>query len=173
MDKIEELLRKNMLKGKRLLERGANCPNEGILAGYLNNSLKSEEKNKVEAHISDCLYCLEQLSLAQQAQKEFLKGNLPPSEDRVIAKAKRVASLAPNKQKKKGTIWFLATVTAFALSFLVPKYFLQFLAAAVILGMKWIFESDTVKQLIMVLDKRHKEKSEENAPDKVKERLSK
>lgn len=172
MDKIEELLRKNMLKGKRLLEKSANCPNEGVLAGYLNNSLKAEEKNKAEAHISDCLYCLEQLSLAQQAQKEFLKGNLPLSGDKIIEKAKRITSLAPARPKKKGAIWLLATIVAFSLSFLVPKYFLQFLAAAVILGMKWIFESDTVKQLIMVLDKRHKEK-EADLPKTIKDRLPK
>src|SRR3989338_3495733 len=112
MDKIEELLKKNMLKGKRLLERSANCPNEGILAAYLNNSLKADEKNKVEAHLSDCLYCLEQLSLAQKAQKAFVKGDLPPSEDRVIEKAKKVASLAPNNPKNKGTVWLLATIVA-------------------------------------------------------------
>jgi hypothetical protein len=53
----------------------------------------------------------------------------------------------------------------------VPKYFLQFLAAAIILGIKWIFESDAVKSLIMVLDKRHREREE--LSEKIKERLPK
>lgn len=174
MDKIDGLLKKNMLtsvKGKRFVERTVHCPNEAVLAGYLNNSLKEEEKNKVEAHISDCLYCLEQLSLAQQAQKAFSQGNLPSSEQKIIEKAQKIASLTPAKPKKRGIIWFLATVIAFILSFLVPKYFLQFLAAAVILGIKWVFESDTVKSLIMILDKRHKEKEIEELPEKIKDRM--
>jgi hypothetical protein len=171
MDKIEELLRKNMLKGKRLLERTSNCPNEGILAGYLNNSLKGEEKDKVEVHISDCLYCLEQLSLAQKAQKAFAEANLPSPEQKIIEKAKKIASLSPFRPKKRGIVWFWATLIAFILSFLVPKYFLQFLAAAIILGIKWIFESDAVKSLIMVLDKRHREREE--LSEKIKERLPK
>ena len=178
MDKIEELLRKVMLikkDGSPISQRtvpeiSADCPSEAVLAGYLGNSLK--QKEKVETHISECLYCLEQLNLAHQAQKAFSKGNLPSSGQKIVDKAKKISSLAPAKSKRKGSIWLVATLIAFILSFLVPRYFLQFLAAAVILGIKWALESDAAKTLIMILDKRHKDK-EEDLPEKVKDRLNK
>ena len=173
MDKIEELLKENMLKNdKKLIQRSSRCPSEAVLAGYLGNSLKQKEKEEVETHISECLYCLEQLNLAHQAQKAFSKGNLPSSGQKIVDKAKKISSLAPAKSKRKGSIWLVATLIAFTLSFLVPRYFLQFLAAAVILGIKWALESDAAKTLIMILDKRHKDK-EEDLPEKVRERLNK
>ena len=180
MDKIEELLRKVMLikkDGSLISQRTvpeipADCPNEAVLAGYLGNSLNQKKKEEVETHISECLYCLEQLNLAHQAQKAFSRRDLPPSEQKIVDKAKKISCLAPVKPKKKGTAWLLASIVAFALSFLVPRYFLQFLAAAVILGIKWALESDAAKTLIMILDKRHKDK-EEDLPEKVKDRLNK
>ncbi len=172
MDKIEELLRKSMLKGKKL-ERTSDCPKESVLAGYLGASLNKEEKEKTGAHLSKCLYCLEQLNLAYEGQKQFLKVNLPLAEQKIIEKAKKIALLSSSKSKRKGNIWLIATIISFALSFIVPRYFLQFLAAAVILGLKWVFESDTARSLIMILDKRHKEKEEEDLPERVKDRLNK
>lgn len=65
---------------------------------------------------------------------------------------------------KKGK-WLIGALVSFILSFLLPRFFLQFLALAVILGGKWIFDTQSTRTLIMIYDawrKRGREGPEED-----------
>ena len=64
--------------------------------------------------------------------------------------------------------WLLASITAFVMSFIVKRYFLQFLALAVVLGIKWALDPMRAKTLIMVYDawkskREHKKDSADNS----------
>ena len=44
----------------------------------------------------------------------------------------------------------MGATLAFLCSFIIPRYFLQFIAAFVILGAKWVVDTKTTKTLIMI-----------------------
>ena len=51
---------------------------------------------------------------------------------------------------KKINLYLLFAIVCFALSFVTPRYFLQLLAATVVLGAKWIVDSKSMKMLVMI-----------------------
>ncbi len=63
------------------------------------------------------------------------------------------ASRILNKRRvmlKKEYMFLVMAVISFALSFIFKGYFLQFLAASVVLAIKWIVESKTTRMLITI-----------------------
>ena len=109
------------------------CPDELRLLAYLDGDLGDRARMEVEKHLADCSTCLENLLITKEIDMPYKKsfGN------RLI------------KFIKKNR-WLLASGLSFGLSFALPRYFLQFLVAAVILSLKWIFNSKTTKTLIMI-----------------------
>ena len=89
--------------------------------------------------------------------------DLPGSNTEIIRKAKGIAKMDSRKKRIQTGLWLAATIAAFTLSFTVPKYFAQFLVAALILGFKWVSESENVRTLIVAMDakRRHENKEEE------------
>jgi hypothetical protein len=53
---------------------------------------------------------------------------------------------------KKINIYLVFAIMTFALSFLVPRYFAQFLVATLLLGVKWVADSKTTKMLVMIYE---------------------
>lgn len=164
-------MKENMSKIR--LEKAAKCPDETTLSAYLNGALHEEEVRLVEEHISDCHFCLENIRAAYEGEKLYKEGDLPDSTKELINKAKGVAKLKTNTKRLKRNFWLFGTILAFALSFIFPKYFVQFLVAALILGLKWVFESENARTLIMVLDswRRHSREKDEGISDKIKDRF--
>ncbi len=65
---------------------------------------------------------------------------------------------------KKGK-WLIGALASFILSFCFPRFFLQFLALAIIFGGKWIMDSASFRTLVMIYDawrKRGREEPEED-----------
>ena len=52
----------------------------------------------------------------------------------------------------KKCLFLFGAIFFFILSFVIPRYFIQFLVVTLILGIRWAFESDGGHTLIMVLD---------------------
>lgn len=76
----------------------------------------------------------------------------------------------PSIWLKKGR-WLIGALLAFGLSFFFPRYFLQFLILAAILGGKWIFDTASTRTLIMIYDAwRRRDRGEQ---DKIVEKLKK
>lgn len=109
-------------------------PTENELADFLSGTVTAGDRKRLEDHIAGCGACLENMVSAYESVKEF------------------------KRTKEKGSImkkmnpYLISAIIVFILSFIFPSYFVQFLVAAIILGMKWITDSKSTKMLIMVYE---------------------
>ncbi len=132
------------------------CPDEGTLAAYLGGSMTEWERQRLEEHACSCPHCLENIRISKAGEDLFNGDILTQTDERIRDKAKGLAKMDIRKKRFQGYIWLTATVIAFILSFTVPKYFAQFLAASLILGLKWVSESETMRTLIIAMDTKHR-----------------
>jgi len=121
-----------------------NCPDAKQLSSYLDEQLSDSERSSIEEHISGCDQCLDFIVLAHEA------GRCPQKCPRFLKD--RIKMRLGLKKKRSGheARWFFAALLLFALSFVVKRYFVQFLVAAVILGFKWVMEGEGAKRAIMI-----------------------
>ncbi|MFC1590650.1 zf-HC2 domain-containing protein [Candidatus Omnitrophota bacterium] len=116
--------------------RMSGCPSDAMLSDYLTGGLSQRDKGPVENHIADCDKCLTDLVSCYESVKEFEHNS------------RKRRSIAMNKIN-----WYLiSSITAFFLSFAFREYFLQFLAAAVILAVKWIVDAKNTRILITIYE---------------------
>lgn len=128
--------------------KAAGCPDAETLAAYLGGSMTAWERERLEEHAAACGACLEDIRTGYLGEKAYSEGALPGTGTKLVNKAKGIAKM--DKRKKLVTnMWLGATIVAFVLSFAVPRYFVQFLVAALILGLKWVSEGENVRMLIM------------------------
>ena len=183
MRKIEEYL-KNYLKKDLSRGRGhpaptPQCLDEEALLDYLGHKLDGRKRKDVEEHLSQCNFCLSQLNLAFEAKKSGIGGKVP---SRLINKAKALLSrggVTPPPTRKGGprrmrkNLFLAGAIIFFVTSFLLPKYFMQCLVAALILSMRWVFESENGRTLIMVLDswRRHSHDEDDEISNRLKNRF--
>lgn len=174
MDKVEELI-KEYLKSNRDLSQGRtrDCLDEQVLLEYLQGDLNEERQQAVEYHLAACGFCLSQLNIASQAMSK--QKNFEPVPQKLIEKTKAALGISQDKgnKKRKKRLYFLGAVVFFILSFVIPRYFIQFLVATLILGIRWAFESEGGRTLIMVLDswRRHSQDKDDEISRYLKNRL--
>ncbi|MFH0771941.1 MAG: hypothetical protein V1933_04915 [Candidatus Omnitrophota bacterium] len=175
MDRIEEVLRTRMREKESgvKMRKTALCQDEATLSAYLSAAPDKSKTRKVEAHIANCPFCLESLKTAYEADKLYNEGSLPESSERLMRKAKSIAVAAARKKRVSKNLWLIATIAAFAMSFIFPRYFAQFLVAALILGLKWVSEGENARTLIMVLDawRHHSSEKDEEIREKINKRF--
>lgn len=126
MDKLKYMLR---LDYENTLNVSGDCLPIERLCNYAKGGLSPEERSAVESHISDCYHCLD-----------------------IIASFHEGAGFRKKRKiKLKGEYMFLSLALFFFLSsFAFSRYFLQFLAAAIIFGIKWIVDSKNTRMLITI-----------------------
>ena len=112
-------------------------PNESELASLLDNSLSVKEKEGIREHVATCDECLERIASAHEAASLFQKN--------------RTFKERENPMKKMNLYLILAMIS-FALSFTMPRYFLQLLVGTLLLGIKWVADSKSTKMLIMIYE---------------------
>lgn len=127
------------------------CPDEATLTAYLSGILKEEEKASLEEHIAGCHLCLDNIRAGYAADKLYNEGKLTGASDKLTRKAKGIAEMKDNRKLQRN-IWLVLTILAFFLSFTIPKYFAQFLVASLILGLKWVSESESIRTLIIAME---------------------
>ncbi|MFA5336905.1 MAG: hypothetical protein WC330_01070 [Candidatus Omnitrophota bacterium] len=183
MAEIENLMKKYLKMQGSLgkIEKNAACPSEEILLDYMEQRLSGEELTFVEGHISGCRFCLSQLSLAQEVKTARRK--YPSLPKKLVEKVKSFVRADKNseiakagkKKKMKKNLFLVATIVFFILSFVVHRYFMQFLVGALILGFRWAFESESGRTLIMVLDswRKHSHDDDDDISKRLKDRFSK
>ena len=161
MDRAQNLIKK-YFKGNLgwdNLEKSPKCPDENLLIEYLSGDLDQEKCKLLEHHLAGCGFCLNQLSLASEVdsiidQKSFLA---PQNMVHKVKSRLGINQSRDNQNKFKIKIgkelFFLTgTLFCFALSFVFSRYFMQFLVATLVLGIRWAFESKGGNALITVLD---------------------
>ena len=107
-------------------------PTESELADYLSRASIGEERKKIEDHMACCNDCLENVVSAYESVRTFKKGK--------------------SGTMKKINIYLILAIISFALSFTIPQYFVQFLTATLLLGIKWIVDAKSTKMLIMIYE---------------------
>ena len=112
-------------------------PADTKIADFLGGSLSPEERIAIEEHMASCEECLEKVVLAYESVKMFRNGT--PKKER-------------NKFMKKVNPYLVFAVIAFALSFMMPRYFIQLLVATLVLGIKWVADSKSTKMLVMIYE---------------------
>ena len=180
MDKLEKLI-KEYLKNNLGLEKNdktVDCPDEVILVEYLDTGLDKEKYQYIEHHIAGCGFCLSQLSLASQSKLIYKQGGFEPAPQTLINKTKSQLGIyesesnTKNNKKKmiKKQLFLLGAIIFFILSFIFPKYFFQFLVGTLILGIRWAFESESGRTLIMVFDswRHHSHDKDEEISHRIK-----
>ncbi len=127
MKRIKEYLKRDYTRNA--LKETKECLLPEVLYSYTKNSLPSSERNAVESHIAECYHCLDLLvSISKGVRFQRIKG----------------------VKMRKEHIFLLMAVISFILSFILSSYFLQFLTATVIFGIKWIIDSKSTRTLIMI-----------------------
>jgi hypothetical protein len=111
-------------------------PTEAELADYLGHSLTGAEKERLEEHIAACGECLDRIVSAHESVEEFRKKGGP--------------SEGKGGLMKRINVYLLLAITSFVLSFAMPRYFLQFLVATLLLGIKCIVDAKSTRMLIMI-----------------------
>jgi hypothetical protein len=107
-------------------------PKESELADYLSNTLTGDDKRRVEDHIACCGECLDSAVSAYESVKKFKKGN--------------------SNAMKKINIYLALAIISFIMSFVFQRFFLQFLTATLLLGIKWIADAKSTKMLVMIYE---------------------
>jgi len=127
---IQEYLRS---KAKGELTRTKDCLLERDLADYIEVKLPTEKRDKIEAHLAKCLFCQ----------------NLLVTTKEILTKHATKANIWRDIVVKNKWLWF--SLIGFTLSFIFPRYFLQFLLAAFLLGLKWVFSGEGTRNLVMII----------------------
>ena len=111
-------------------------PTNVMLADYLDNLLSRDDRGRVEAHAAVCGECRDKMVCAYGSVRSFRKSS----------------STGKRKARPMGRInlYLVLAVVSFALSFALPRFFLQLLVATLLLGAKWITDSKTTKMLVMI-----------------------
>lgn len=114
-----------------------NCPAEDLLSNYLIGALDEAQHQEVERHLADCPYCIYRIAEAYEVLNE--------------SKIKLIKEFFMGARKNIN-LWLIGCVIMFLLSFLIQRYFIQFLVGAILLGIKWIVDNKNTKMLIMIYD---------------------
>ncbi len=115
-----------------LKQRTGAHPLAAELADYLSNALTDEGRKRVEDHIACCNDCLDNMVSAGESVETFKKRKAKPM--------------------KKINIYLILAIISFILSFVVREFFLQFLTATLILGLKWVSDAKSTKMLVMIYE---------------------
>lgn len=110
------------------------CLSETEVNDYLCGNIPGDKKKEVENHLTECVACLNSVVFAYKTVEEFNKRG------------------EKSMRSWKVNIWLVGSIVAFAISFILPRYFIQALVATILLGAKWIFESVNARILIMIYD---------------------
>ena len=181
MDKIERLIKEYLGQNLNKTEKTDYCLSEQVLMDYFEQKLNQEDHQNIESHLADCGFCRSQLNLVFEACNVHKRSKSPkvPAEFIQRAKALLMADNGLNykktmrKKRIKKNLFLIGAIMFFIASFFVPRYFFQFLVVTLILGMRWVFESEGGRTLIMVLDswRRHSHNQDDEISQRLKDRF--
>ena len=183
MDKIEKLIKQYLGENLDKAEKAADCLSEQVLIDYFLQKLGKEGCQNAEKHLAGCEFCRSQLDLIFEAGEADKRGKGEKVPKELIKKAKDLIEADKNNSDKKTirrkrivkNLYLLGAIISFIISFFVPKYFFQCLVVTLILGMRWAFESEGGRTLIMVLDswRRHSHVQDNEISNRLKDILHK
>ncbi|OIO39979.1 MAG: hypothetical protein AUJ75_00565 [Candidatus Omnitrophica bacterium CG1_02_49_10] len=159
--------------------RTDRCPSEFDLVDHINGHLSAESAKKIRGHIAGCLYCLEQIEeVKHHIHLHEDKDAHRPSQE-LVERVKKMEHSSGGTLKGEGHagrssskqhLWLIAAITSFGISFIVHRYFIQFLVLSAILAVKWIALTSGTRSLLMVYED-WRDKRNINNPNKLQDRF--
>lgn len=169
MDKIELLLNK-YLRDKNLLTRGQErgvVPDAEDFALYCQDRLEGEALERMRGYLVANRWAQDMvLEMKRAMEEEILENEIPAGlakKAKGLMKGSAQTALCPHcgkaitpfkrpiaRQKWINLFWLLMMAGSFALSFVFPRYFMQFLAVTVLAGVQWAVEMRASKTQIMI-----------------------
>jgi hypothetical protein len=152
MDNIDKLLNDYMTnKPKAGVSRGVFEPSEGLWQRFFDNSLTEGESEQMSAFLlqdkdarefalKTRKILAESAAVSSQAPKEW------------VAAAKNMATSKALRPKKRHLylIWYGVAAAAFCMSFLMPRYYMQYLVLTLLAGIKAIADQRQAKMQILI-----------------------
>jgi hypothetical protein len=155
-NKIEDCLKQEISLRSTPCASG-QCPGDWELADFLSGVSGKKRKQEISAHIMSCDRCFDIAASGLKVLSETGENQDKELLDIPVKKACAISKKHPEVKGKfknifkKGKYLFIAGVF-FILSFIVKRYFLQFLCAAGIFGIKWTMDTGSTRALIMIYD---------------------
>lgn len=118
--------------------KASTHPTELELSAVMSGELSGPEKAKLLDHVACCEDCLKAVVSAHESVNSFNEKN----GNRKIK----------GPFMKKINIYLAGAVITFSLSFIMPRFFIQFLVATMLFGIKWIVDSKSTRMLIMIYE---------------------
>ena len=175
---LDNMLKAHFSKQIEIPEKSADCPPIETLGRYVLGALGADELYNIGNHVKSCKFCSELIedALLYSAYEKHIDTSA------VSGKVKNMAkSLNPRYKTKrrkmtnylKNSIWLMLSLASLVSSFFIPRHFLQFLILAVIFGLKWVFDRESTRTLIMIYNswKRHDRTGEKDMEEIFKSRL--
>jgi len=154
-EKMDGILKAYFSRQKEVPQKSADCPSVEALGKYVLGELGPNELYDISMHTKSCKFCNELIEgalLYSAYGKQINVGDVPL---KIKEKAK---SLNPTYKKErhkimdylKRGVWLMLCLVSLLMSFFIPRYFLQFLILSVIFGLKWVFNRESTRALIMI-----------------------
>ncbi len=174
MDQKERILKEYLELENTKIKRTIDCICEQDLIDYFMQNIEKERCSSIEKHLASCGFCRGQLNLIFESESLNKKNNQPKVPKEFIEKAKALIksnenNVRKNRKRKKKYLFLFVAISAFVISFFLPKYFFQCLVISLVLGIRWAFESENGRTLIMVIDSWRRHSSEDD--DEISKRL--
>lgn len=175
---FEAMLKRYFSKRIEVPEKSADCPTVETLGKYVSGTLEPGELYNISSHVKSCKFCNEivEAALLHSAYEKHISFHKVPA--RVRERAKSLNPTYKTRMNKimnylKRTIWIILSIGSLIASFFISRYFLQFLILAVLFGLKWIFNRESTRALIMIYNtwKRHDKDADKELERIFKERL--
>jgi len=136
-------------------QRGPSCLSDEALADYAASTIAGEKNDEeMVRHVSECDACFSKVAVTVSTLASFEEGPDEIIDNKSLKRAKSIPKMFKKTRGRfmKRNKYLLIAVLFFALSFISSRYFLQFLFAALIFGLKWVMDTGGSKALIMIYD---------------------
>lgn len=137
---LDDLIREHLTRKAPLGRRSAGFPSTEEYHAFVTGEMKGEALERMLAYLREHPEERDFIASARGAVGNLERRDLPRPPARWIRDARRLAS-KPAASAPKAAVWGLLALGAFALSFAFPRFFIQFLALAVVMGLRWAFEA--------------------------------
>ncbi len=169
MDTIDKILKDYLTnKANSGASRDIFEPGEGIWHRFFDNSLTEAESEQMSAYL---LRDKDAREFALKTRKILGEIDAAPAQAprEWVATAKKIVTAKASKPKKRHLypIWYGVAAVSFCLSFLMPRYYMQFLVLATLAGIKAISDQRQAKMQILIY--RALESGQEINSDRLKE----
>jgi hypothetical protein len=177
-EKLDTMLKNYFSKTIDLPEKASACPSVDILSKYVSGELEAAMLHDVSGHVKGCKFCNELIEGALLYSAYAKNINVGAVPDKVKNRAKSLNPVFKTKEHRimhflKRNIWIILSLASLTMSFFVSRYFFQFLILAVIFGLKWVFNRESVRTIVTIYNawKRHDKESDKELDEIFKDRL--